>query len=79
METYTHLNVIMKRIKGPSGKYANKLLGKEGQFWERESYDIYIRNEKMLNNMISYTLDNPVKAGLIGKWGDFPGNYLMAF
>jgi len=37
----------MKRIKGPSAWYANKHLNRPGQFWDRESYDIYIRNEKM--------------------------------
>jgi len=49
---------------------------RSGQFWERESYDIYIRNEKMLNNVISYILENPVKAGLVQNWEDYPGNYL---
>ena len=75
MESYTSLDVIMKRIKGPSGKYANKLLGKEGRFWEKESYDMYIRNEKMLNNVISYILQNPVKAGMVDSWELYPGNF----
>ena len=30
----------------------------------------------MLNNVISYILENPVKAKLVEKWDDFPGNYL---
>ncbi len=73
---YKPLDEIMKRIKGPSAWYANKHITRSGQFWERESYDIYIRNEKMLNNVISYILENPVKAGLVQNWGDYPGNYL---
>lgn len=73
---YKPLDLIMKSIKGPSGWYSNKFLQRTGQFWERESYDIYIRNEKMLNNVISYTLENPVKAGIVNSWEDFSGNYL---
>lgn len=70
------LDKIMKRIKAPIARHANKILHRSGQFWERESYDIYIRNEKMLNNVISYILENPVKAGLVQNWEDYPGNYL---
>ncbi len=75
--TYVSLDKIMKQIKGPTAVYCNKYLNRSGQFWERESYDMYIRNEKMLNNVISYTLENPVKAGLVNEWEDYPGNYLV--
>jgi putative transposase len=73
---YKPLECIMKSIKGPSAWYANKYLKRSGQFWERESYDIYIRNEKMLNNVIIYTLENPVKVGLVDNWELYTGNYL---
>lgn len=72
---YQPLDIIMKKIKGPSAWYSNKYLNKHGQFWERESFDIYIRNEKMFNNVITYILENPVKAKIVEKWDDFPGNY----
>ena len=74
---YKQLDVIMKNIKGPSAWYANKYLNKHGQFWERESFDIYIRNEKMLNNVITYILENPVKAGIVENWEDYSGNYFV--
>lgn len=74
-ENYAQLDVIMKRIKGPSASYANKALARTGKFWNRESYDIYIRNEKMLNNVIAYILDNPVKAGLANDWQVYPGSF----
>ena len=67
---------IMKKIKGPTAMYCNKFLNRSGQFWERESFDMYVRNEKMLNNVISYILQNPVKAGIVKHWEDFNGNYL---
>ena len=66
----------MKRIKAPIARFANTYLNKSGQFWERESFDIYIRDEKMLNKVITYILENPVKAKMVEKWDEYPGNYL---
>ena len=31
----------------------------------------------MLNNVISYTLNNPMKAGIVENWEDFRGNYFV--
>jgi putative transposase len=76
LEGFTSLDSIMKRLKAPVSRFANKHLARSGQFWERESYDIYIRNEKMLNNIITYILENPVKAKMVENWNDYPGNYL---
>ena len=75
-ETYIQLDKIMKKIKGPTAIYCNRILGLKGKFWARESFDMYIRNEKMLNNVIKYILNNPVKAGLVNNWQDYAGNYL---
>jgi len=74
---YSNLDVIMKRIKGPSAVYSNRVLGKSGLFWERESYDIYIRNERMLMNVIHYILNNPVKAGIVKSWEEHEWTYVM--
>ncbi len=75
---YVPLDKIMKKIKGPTAMYCNKILHRSGQFWERESFDIYIRNEKMFNNVISYILQNPVKAGIVKHWEEYPGSYLKS-
>ncbi len=75
-DNFTSLDKIMKRIKAPISRYANTYLNTSGQFWERESFDIYIRNEKMLNNVITYILENPVKANMVEQWDDYQGNYL---
>ena len=76
---YKPLDQIMKSIKGPSAWYANKHLDRKGKFWERESFDIYIRNDKMLNNVITYILENPVKAKMVNHWEEYPGNYLKMY
>lgn len=75
---YVSLDKIMKKIKGPTAMYCNKYLNRSGQFWERESFDIYIRNEKMFNNIISYILQNPVKAGLVKHWDEYQGSFLKS-
>ena len=75
---YVSLDQIMKKIKGPTAMYCNKTINRSGQFWERESFDIYIRNDRMLNNVISYILQNPVKAGLVKEWEKYPYNYIMS-
>ena len=77
-DNHSELSYILKRIKGASARYANEELGISGRFWNKENYDIYIRNEKMLYNVIGYILDNPVKARLVNTWEDYAGNYLMA-
>ncbi len=75
-DKFTTLDQIMKRVKAPIARFANTILNTSGQFWERESYDIYIRNEIMKSNVISYILENPVKAKLVESWKDYSGNYL---
>lgn len=75
-DKFTTLDQIMKRVKAPIARFANTILNTSGQFWERESCDIYIRNEIMMSNVISYILENPVKAKLVESWEDYSGNYL---
>jgi len=70
------LEKVLKRIKGATARYCNQTLGRKGQFWERESYDTYIRDEKMLGNVVAYILDNPVKAGLVKDWEEYEWSYL---
>ena len=75
INNYLPLDKIMKRIKGATALYANQLLSRSGKFWDKESYDIFIRNEYMLNNVIAYILNNPLKAGLATHWEHYPGNF----
>jgi len=72
------LSTIMKRIKGPSAIYTNRLLDRSGKVWQRESYDHYIRHVQELNRVIAYILNNPVKAGLVEQWEDHPFTFLAA-
>jgi putative transposase len=71
------LDRIMKRIKGASARFANLELNRTGStFWQKESYDRFVRTERELNNTIAYILNNPVKANLVSKWDEFPFTFL---
>jgi REP element-mobilizing transposase RayT len=55
---------VVKAWKNFSAKAANQVLGRNGQFWQREYYDRLIRNGDELDRAIRYVVENPVKAGL---------------
>jgi REP element-mobilizing transposase RayT len=71
----TPLTKVLKELKRYTANEANKILGRRGQFWQHESYDRVIRNNKELERTIRYTLNNPVKAGLIKHWQDWEFSY----
>jgi len=57
-----HLDTILHSIKSYTAHEANKMLGRTGQFWQPESFDRYIRNEKHFAAVVRYIHQNPVKA-----------------
>jgi putative DNA methylase len=62
----THLDKIMHSIKSYTAHEANRILGSTGRFWQRESYDRFIRNEKHFSAAFRYIENNPVKARFCG-------------
>ena len=66
---------IMASIKKFSAREANKYLNKEGKFWQAESFDRLVRDEKELYNIIKYVLLNPVNAGLVDNYIDWQYTY----
>jgi len=55
---------ILQSWKSFTSKEANKLLGREGEFWQPESFDHIVRNEQQLEKFSRYIQENPTKAGL---------------
>ena len=55
---------IVHGWKSYTAKEANRLLQRNGVFWQREYYDHLIRNDADLRRVVRYVLDNPDKAGL---------------
>ena len=76
-QNYTGYSKFMQLIKGGSAFIINGILDRRGMsLWEPESYDHLVRNELELHNIIRYIVLNPVKAGLVKYWQDFPFSYI---
>jgi putative transposase len=75
---YQNLDKIIGGLKSYTANQINQLLGKQGHFWQAESYDRVIRNQKELKNVTRYVLNNPVKAGIVENWIDYPHSYCNA-
>jgi putative DNA methylase len=60
----TPLAEILHGWKSYTGKAANRLLKRTGDFWQPEYFDRYIRDEEHLAKAVRYIENNPVKAGL---------------
>lgn len=66
---------ILQSLKRHTAREVNLLLKRNGSFWQDESYDHVIRDEVELERIIHYVLENPVKAGLVHSWEQWPWSY----
>lgn len=69
------ISKIMQSIKRISARNANQELKRSGKFWQDESFDRLIRDDKELFNTIKYVLMNPVSAGLVEDWENWDHSY----
>ena len=58
---------IMHSLKRHTARECNKVLHKQGSFWQDESYDRCVRDDDELERIILYVENNPVKAGMVEK------------
>jgi REP element-mobilizing transposase RayT len=55
-------------LKGTTAREANQFLSRTGKpFWQRESYDHWVRDERELARIAAYIENNPVQAGLTAE------------
>jgi REP element-mobilizing transposase RayT len=69
------ISKIMQSIKRISARDCNTILIRSGAFWQDESFDRWVRDEKELYFVIRYVLLNPVTAGLVNDWKDWKYTY----
>jgi REP element-mobilizing transposase RayT len=63
------LSDILHSWKSFTAKEANKILGRQGAFWQTEPYDHLIRDEADFIHAVKYVLENPARAGLMNwRW-----------
>ena len=67
-----NLAEILHSWKSFTASKINRKLGRNGQLWQRESFDHLVRNQESLLRFIAYTHDNPVAAGLARRPEDWP-------
>ena len=63
---------LMQSMKGSTARRANLVLGRTGEtFWQRESYDHWVRDEAEFGRIVRYIEENPVKAGIVRRAEDY--------
>ncbi len=67
-----HLSKIMNRIKGVSSRKAGLECSFEGSLWQRGYFDQIVHGDKGKTECFDYIVWNPVRAGLIERWDDYP-------
>ncbi len=66
------LSQVTKSWKGFTARQANQILNRTGsQFWQKESYDHLIRDDKDMQRCCHYTVMNPVNAHLCARPEDW--------
>lgn len=65
----------LQLLKGRSARAANQMLQRTGTFWQPESYDHVAANAAETRRILTYIVNNPVKAGLVPDWQDWSGTY----
>jgi len=63
--SHSTLDSIVHSWKSYTAHQADRLLGQAGEFWFREYYDRFIRNEEHYHTCKGYIEANPVKAGFV--------------
>ena len=66
------LSTVMHSLKRYLARKINLLLKREGPFWQRQYHDHAVRKDEDLNQLVQYTLNNPVRAGLVSDFRDYP-------
>lgn len=55
---------VLHSWKSFTSRKASHLVGRRGEFWQREYLDRYVRNAEHYQAVVAYIEENPVKAGL---------------
>lgn len=65
---------LIQDLKKYTGRQSNRLLHRNGNFREEESYDHWLRPGEF-DRVLKYILNNPVKAQRVKHWQDHPWTY----
>ncbi len=71
-DVFWSLTEILRSLKSFSAREINRLEGKTGSVWEKETFDRYVRSDRDLAEKFSYILRNPWEAGVVRDGEDYP-------
>jgi putative transposase len=66
-------------LKGFTAHEANRILGRQGKFWQDESYDHLVRSDAEFGKVCAYIERNPVAAGLVASAEQFRWSSALQF
>lgn len=66
------LRDALRTWKGRVAREANRTLGRQGAFWQESWFDRWLRHEAEFERVADYIRQNPVKAGLVRAWREWP-------
>ncbi|MCL5997417.1 MAG: transposase [Chloroflexi bacterium] len=72
---YQSMSSFLHSLKGYTARMANQYLDRTGDFWQHESYDHVVRDNAEMQRIITYVVNNPVKANLVSAWEDWEWTY----
>jgi len=80
MSNHVHMSIwpqiapdrLLQSLTGSTAREANRLLGRTREsFWQKESYDHWVRSPEEFERIRNYIENNPVKAGLVRTAGEY--------
>ena len=66
------LRQTIREFKGRVARAANLALGRHGAFWQPDWFDRWMRDTTEEARAADYIRQNPVKAGLVRDWREWP-------
>ena len=66
------LPAVMQRCKGRIARAVNEVLGRTGPLWQHGYHDHALRREEAVEPIARYVIENPVRAGIVARVGDYP-------
>jgi len=63
---------VMSAFKGFTARAINKLLNRQGPVWNAQYHDHAVRKNEVLLEVVQYCLNNPVRAGLVKDFHEYP-------
>jgi REP element-mobilizing transposase RayT len=66
------LSELMQKTKSLSTRAVNMSTGRRGSLWQQGYHDRALRREEDLVQLGRYVVTNPLRAGLVARYGDYP-------